>query len=115
MEAEAREVLLRRRRSLSQGFVRLGPADPSARWGDYESAPPPPTEGVRRELADIDAALARIQDGRYGDCLRRATAWPAAASVSTPSSGAAPRGSPGPPGRGAIRRRRKFARASRVP
>lgn len=69
IEAEAREVLLRRRRSLSQVFLRVGPADPAARWADYESALPPPTEGVRRELADIDAALARIQEGRYGDCL----------------------------------------------
>ncbi len=69
IEAEAREVLLRRRRSLSQGFVRVGPADPAARWADYESVPAPPAEGVRRELADIDAALARIQEGRYGDCL----------------------------------------------
>lgn len=69
IEAEAREVLLRRRRSLSQGFVQARPADPSAHWADYESAPPPPSEGVRRELADIDAALARIRDGRYGECL----------------------------------------------
>ncbi len=69
MEAEARELLMRRRRSLSQGFVRSGPADPSARWGDYESAPAPVGEAVLRELADIDAALARIRDGGYGQCL----------------------------------------------
>lgn len=69
IEAEAREVLLRRRRSLSQFPSRIGPADPAARWADYESAPTPLSEGARRELADIDAALARIQAGRYGDCL----------------------------------------------
>ncbi len=69
IEADAREVLLRRRRSLSQASSRAGPADPAARWADYESMPPPVSEGVRRELADIDAALARIQAGRYGNCL----------------------------------------------
>ena len=31
--------------------------------------PAPISEGVRRELADIDAALARIQAGSYGRCL----------------------------------------------
>ncbi|WP_242396026.1 TraR/DksA family transcriptional regulator [Anaeromyxobacter oryzisoli] len=68
-EAEAREVLLRRRRSLSHGTTAAAPADPSARWSDYEGQPEPMPEDVRRELADIDAALARIQEGRYGTCL----------------------------------------------
>jgi DnaK suppressor protein len=69
IEADAREVLLRRRRSLSQCTTSVVPADPSARWADYEALPDPMTDGVRRELADIDAALARIQEGRYGNCL----------------------------------------------
>lgn len=69
IEAEARELLLRRRRSLSQSGRRPGPADPSARWSDYESMPEPISEGARRELTEIDAALARIQEGRYGTCL----------------------------------------------
>ncbi len=69
IEAEAREVLLRRRRSLSQSPTPTPPADPAARWSDYEGLPDPISEGVRRELADIDAALARIQEGRYGNCL----------------------------------------------
>jgi DnaK suppressor protein len=70
IETEAREVLLRRRRSLSQApaLVPAG-ADLSARWADYEAAADPISECVRRELADIDAALARIQQGRYGNCL----------------------------------------------
>jgi RNA polymerase-binding transcription factor DksA len=68
-EAEAREVLLRRRRSLKQGSKVAAPADPAARWSDYEGQPDPIPDGVRRELADIEAALARIQDGRYGNCL----------------------------------------------
>jgi DnaK suppressor protein len=67
IEAEAREVLLRRRRSLSQSQIGV-PADPAARWADYEAAPTPVCEGVRREMADIDAALTRIQEGRYGTC-----------------------------------------------
>lgn len=68
IEAEAREVLLRRRRSLSQVPVAI-PADPASRWTDYESLPDPISDRVRRELADIDAALERIADGRYGRCL----------------------------------------------
>ncbi len=67
IEAEAREVLLRRRRSLSDHD---GPphGDPAARWSDYEAALEPISEVVRRELADIDAALTRIAEGRYGAC-----------------------------------------------
>lgn len=66
-EVEAREVLLRRRRSLSDDPSTAG--DPAARWSDYEAAPEPRSEVVRRELAEIEAALLRIQEGRYGTCL----------------------------------------------
>jgi RNA polymerase-binding transcription factor DksA len=66
-ETEALEVLLRRRRSLSdEGPVH---GDPAARWSDYEGAPEPRSEAVRRELAEVEAALVRIQEGRYGTCL----------------------------------------------
>ncbi len=68
IEAEAREVLLRRRRSLAEVTPSIV-GDPAARWSDYEGAVEPLTEGVRRELAEIDAALVRIQEGRYGRCL----------------------------------------------
>jgi hypothetical protein len=67
IEADARELLLRRRHSLSRTAPQI--ADPAARWGDWESTPTPPPDLVRRELADIDAALARIQEGRYGRCV----------------------------------------------
>ncbi len=67
LEAEAREVLLRRRRSLKDDPTI--PGDPAARWNDVEAAPEPRSEEVRRELAEIEAALQRIQDGRYGTCL----------------------------------------------
>ncbi len=67
LEAEAREVLLRRRRSLSDDPMM--PGDPAARWSDYEAAPEPRSEVVRRELAEIEAALVRIQEGSYGRCL----------------------------------------------
>ncbi|HTN51620.1 MAG TPA: TraR/DksA family transcriptional regulator [Anaeromyxobacter sp.] len=67
-EVEAREVLLRRRRTLSRSPSTVPASqDPSARWADYEAAEAQP-EGVARELADIDAALERIQEGRYGTC-----------------------------------------------
>src|SRR5512145_1056288 len=65
--AEAREVLLRRRRSLSENDGSL-PDDPAARWTDYEAALEPVSEVVRRELAEIDAALLRIEQGRFGTC-----------------------------------------------
>jgi len=68
IEADAREVLLRRRRSLSDTAPST-PGDPSARWSDYEAVPEPRSDLVRRELAEIEAALLRIQEGRYGTCL----------------------------------------------
>jgi RNA polymerase-binding transcription factor len=68
IESEAREVLLRRRRSLSD-IVPAAVGDPGARWYDWEAAVEPRSEMVRRELAEIDAALVRIQDGRYGRCI----------------------------------------------
>ena len=68
VEAEAREVLLRRRRSIAD-VVPPTLGDPAARWTDYEAAPEPRSEIVRRELAEIDAALERIREGRYGFCL----------------------------------------------
>jgi RNA polymerase-binding transcription factor DksA len=67
IEAEAREVLLRRRRSLSDVRGRAH-VDPAARWSDYEAALEAASEQVRRELAEIDAALARIAAGSYGTC-----------------------------------------------
>jgi len=69
LEAEAREVLLRRRRSLSDFASPLLPGDPAARWCDYEAASEPRSELLRRELADVEEALLRIQEGSYGKCL----------------------------------------------
>ena len=68
IDSEAREVLLRRRRTISDD--QHGPAhgDPSARWSDWEAALEPISEQVRRELAEIDAALLRIAEGSYGTC-----------------------------------------------
>jgi RNA polymerase-binding transcription factor DksA len=67
IEADARELLLRRRHSLSRKPAHVG--DPAAHWGDWETVPEPVPERVRRELADIDAALTRIQEGCYGTCV----------------------------------------------
>jgi RNA polymerase-binding transcription factor DksA len=67
IEAEAREVLLRRRRALTHPPETA--SDPEARWVDYEAQPGPRGEGANGELAEIDAALARISEGRYGECL----------------------------------------------
>jgi len=68
IESEAREVLLRRRRSLCQEGGH-GAGDPEARWTDYDGRSTPLSEEARRELADIDDALARIEEGGYGRCL----------------------------------------------
>lgn len=70
IEVEAQELLLRRRRTLSKDAARLPPpVDPAARWMDYEAPRGQVSEGVVRELQEIDAALARIREGRYGTCL----------------------------------------------
>ena len=66
---EAKDQLLRRRRSLHRQAGLPTLADPAARWLDYEAMPAPANDLVRRELAEIDAALRRISDGRYGTCL----------------------------------------------
>jgi hypothetical protein len=66
---EAREVLLRRRRSLAARPLAVAAGDPSSRWVDVEALPEPPPEPVRRELSAIDEALRRISEGRYGTCL----------------------------------------------
>lgn len=68
-EVDARDQLLRRRRSLHRQAGLPAAADPSARWVDYEAMQAPLNEPVRRELSEIDAALQRITEGRYGTCL----------------------------------------------
>jgi RNA polymerase-binding transcription factor DksA len=69
IEAEARDILLRRRRALHSVPPEAREGDSGAAWIDYEAAPEPLSEGVRLELAEIEAALGRIADGRYGNCL----------------------------------------------
>jgi RNA polymerase-binding transcription factor DksA len=70
IESEAREVLMRRRNSLRRRpSLAEAAGDPAAHWTDYEAAEEPISDGVRRELAEIEAALGRIADGRNGTCL----------------------------------------------
>ncbi len=68
IDQEARTLLLHRRESLSRHLVEPPPADPAARWRDWESVSGPPNEQVRRELAEIEQALRRIDEGQYGIC-----------------------------------------------
>jgi hypothetical protein len=69
-QAEAQDLLLRRRRSLQRQVVGTPPpGGPESRWLDVEAMPEPVAEPVRRELHEIDAALRRIGDGSYGACL----------------------------------------------
>jgi hypothetical protein len=70
IESEAQVVLIRRRESLRRGPpLGASPGEPATSWADDEDPPEPLSEGVRRELAEIEAALGRIADGRYGRCL----------------------------------------------
>jgi RNA polymerase-binding transcription factor DksA len=69
IDQEARSLLLQRRESLCRHIVEPPlPADPAARWRDWESVVAPVAEPVRRELDAIEQALRRIDEGRYGIC-----------------------------------------------
>jgi hypothetical protein len=67
-ESEAREFLLTRRRRLRRLPGAPGAA-PGSHWFDTEALPEPEGEDARRELAEIDAALERIERGAFGRCL----------------------------------------------
>jgi hypothetical protein len=67
LEAEARLLLTERRRSLTRAFPATS-GDPAARWTDYDGLKVRPP-AVSAELSEIDAALLRIEEGRYGICL----------------------------------------------
>ena len=65
------EFLLKRRRRLRSQFA-LGNAAVAVsehHWFDTEALPSPVGEEALRELADIDAALLRFEQGSYGICL----------------------------------------------
>lgn len=68
IELEARERLLQRRSVLRRGQADALDGDGSS-WTDYEGALEPLSEIARQEIAEIDAALRRIAEGRYGTCL----------------------------------------------
>src|SRR5512136_1511526 len=67
IDVDAREVLGMRRPVLVQAHPPVA-GGPDARWTDYDAVPPPPPEAARREIDEIDAALRRIGEGRYGQC-----------------------------------------------
>lgn len=70
-ESEARELLLRRRTMLRRKALApavAAGADPTARWTDYEATGEPLSSSALRELAEIEAALARLAEGSYGTC-----------------------------------------------
>ena len=70
-ESQAREFLLMRRHRLRRHVARSEPvqAVSGSHWFDTEALPEPVGEEARRELAEIDAALQRIDQGSYGTCL----------------------------------------------
>lgn len=70
-ESQALEFLLTRRHRL-RGQVAVGNSAvvvSEGPWFDAEAFPAPAGEEARRELAEIDAALQRIEQGKYGTCL----------------------------------------------
>jgi hypothetical protein len=67
-ESEARDFLLKRRHRLRRRSGPIGAAAGS-HWFDTEALPEPAGEETRRELAEIDAALERIEQGSFGTCL----------------------------------------------
>ncbi len=69
IESEARDRLLQRRRVLRRGQIESQDDELDSPWSDNEASPEPLSEAVRRELREIDAALGRIAEGRYGTCL----------------------------------------------
>ena len=70
IDQEARTLLLRRREMLCRNLVEANlAADPASSWRDWETMPSPLSESERRELSDIEQALRRIDQGRYGMCL----------------------------------------------
>jgi RNA polymerase-binding transcription factor DksA len=66
IEAEARTLLLQRRESLCRHPEERD--DLTASWRDWETAPEPRAESTRQELAEIEDALRRIEEGIYGTC-----------------------------------------------
>jgi len=69
LESEARDLLLRRRTMLRRPASVPAGADPAARWTDYEAAAEPVPPGAQLELAEVEAALRRLDQGSYGTCL----------------------------------------------
>lgn len=68
IELEAREALTRRRQALC-GTHAAHAGAPDARWTDYDAMPPALPETAQIEVEEIDAALKRIGEGHYGQCL----------------------------------------------
>jgi hypothetical protein len=70
-ESQALEFLLTRRHRLRRQ-VAVGNSAvvvSEGHWFDTEALPAPAGEEARRELAEIDAALQRIEQGSYGNCM----------------------------------------------
>ena len=69
-ESQARDFLLMRRHRLRRHVARSEPVQVvvGSHWYDTEALPEPVGEEARRELAEIDAALQRIDQGSYGTC-----------------------------------------------
>jgi DnaK suppressor protein len=69
LESEARELLLSLREAIVRGQNEPPPAGREASSQGGESTQDARRDLARRELAEIEAALRRIEDGNYGRCV----------------------------------------------
>ncbi len=67
IEIDARTLLQERRRALQPSRPALAHAQGGS-WSTWDSSVASLPDDARRELAEIDAALSRIEEGRYGVC-----------------------------------------------
>lgn len=68
IEIDARDLLQERREALRRVRAPRVRAGGDAGWPGWSAGAEPVSEEARRELAEIDAALARIDEGSYGIC-----------------------------------------------
>ncbi len=68
IEIDARDLLQERRQALQRRRAPVARAGGDARRSGWSAGLEPISDEARRELAEIEAALGRIEEGSYGVC-----------------------------------------------
>ncbi len=68
IEIDARDLLQERRQALQRRRAPVARAGGDARRSGWSAGAEPISDEARRELAEIEAALGRIEEGSYGVC-----------------------------------------------